>query len=386
MSRTEHLETILPGLIPVEVFDYYDGPRFYSCRDIVGQLYVIYWIDETEVNTTWLYSRVSPERYASLKQGIVTVAFALANPEEGSAFVVKSSSSGVFIEEIPKNLIDFEWLPPADVRLSLQVETLPTKTASALEVATRANRQVFDLAFERISNSYEMSCGKLGRLLDAVQKTIFAFACPPDRDVRKVPEEIKFKSEVLVTGLFASSFGVRLQTKGSDLFSSDESAKALKTLVDLIAAMEDPDKLQIDVHKLNILSRSRFKHLLEMKIEAEISIVADWGAPSGVTLKARASYADISRAITRLEAADDATTQTIQKTGKLVGVDVQSNFFALVVEENEVLKGTLEPSIAMQQFEIPSRINASMRETCVIDPLTDREKWTYVLLSATKAS
>jgi hypothetical protein len=33
----------------LEVFDYFDGPKFYSCKDLVGQLYLAYWIDQTEL-------------------------------------------------------------------------------------------------------------------------------------------------------------------------------------------------------------------------------------------------------------------------------------------------------------------------------------------------
>ena len=54
MSRAEYLAVLLPGLSPVEVFDFYDGPRFYSCRDVLGQLYIVYWVDDVDGNATWL--------------------------------------------------------------------------------------------------------------------------------------------------------------------------------------------------------------------------------------------------------------------------------------------------------------------------------------------
>lgn len=385
MSRTDHLAALLPGLTPVEVFDFYDGPRFYSCRDVVGQLYVVYWIDEGDDKTSWLYFRVSPERYTSLKQGFVTIAFALSNPEEGYAFVVHITSDGVSIDEVQAEQIDPEWLPPIDERLSVVAITLPERSVSAVEAAKSGNRQVFDLAFQKNSNTYEMGCGKLGRLLDAVQSTVFAFACAPNRDIRRVPEEVKFNNEVLVTDVFASSFGIRLKTKGADLFSNDDSARALQTLTELIAVLSVPETLSSNLHRLNILGRSRFKHLLRVMVDAEISVTADWGAPSGTNRQAHASYSEISRALQELEATDDATTRTVERSGRLVGVDVQSNFFALVANGTEVIKGTLTPSIAQQRFEVPSQVRATIEETCVVDPLTDREKWTYVLLAVSRS-
>lgn len=384
MSRADHLAEVLPGLSPIEVFDFYDGPRFYSCRDVVGQLYVVYWVDEVDRGAKWLYLRVSPERYTSLKQGAVTIAFALTNPEEGYAFIVHTVPDGVSVYEVASEQIDPEWLPPADERLSIEVGTLPGRAAPSVDVARGSNRQVFDLAFQKVSNTYEMGCGKLGRILDAVQNTVFAFACTPDRDVRRVPEEIKFNSEILVTGVFASSFGIRLQTKGTDLFSNDETANALQTLAELIATVSAPEVLSVDLHRLNILGRSRFKHLLRVMIDAEVSVAVDWASPLGLNSQSRASFSQLSVALQALEETDDATTRTVDRSGLLVGVDVQRNFFALVVDGSEIIKGTLAPAIEQRRFEVPSHIQATIEETCVVDPLTDREKWTYILLAASQ--
>jgi hypothetical protein len=382
MSRAEHLARLLAELSPVEVFYVYDGPRFYSCRDIVGQLYIVYWIEDGDERSSWLYLRISPDRYASLKQGGITVASALSNPEEGHAFVVHATRSGVSIDDLKTAQIDPVWLPPSDERLSLETNTLPERIAPAAKAAKSNNRHVFDLAFRKVSNAYEMSCGKLGRLLDSVQNTIFALACPPDQDIRRVPEDVRFNSEVFVTGLFASSFGVRLQSKSADLFPNDKSERALLLFNDLIGALSSPEALSIDLHRLNVLSRSRFKHLLRMMVDAEISVATEWGSPLGANRQSRASFSEISSALRRLEATDEATTQIIKRSGKLVGVDIQSNFFALVLENKELIKGTLASAVATRRFEIPSQISATLQESCVIDPLTDREKWSYVLLLA----
>jgi hypothetical protein len=383
MSRAEHLQALLPGLVPVEVFDFYDIPRFYSVRDSVGQLYLVYWVDEDERGSKWLYLRVSQDRYASVKQGLIPISFALSNPEEGLAFAVQHGAQGTFVAELESTAIEPEWLPPSTDHLSTPALSLPRRGATALETARSSNRQVVDIAFKRLTNSYEIGCGKLGRLLEAVQNTIYAFACPPDRDIRRVPEEVKFNNEAMVTGLFASSFGVRLQSKGADLFQDDRASEALRTLSELVAALALPDTVAADLHQQNILARSRFKQLLRVLVEAEVSLAIDWGTPSGRNNQSQASLAEISRALQRLEATDAATTQIVERFGRLVGVDVQSNFFALVFAENEVIKGTLSPALAMRQFEVPSYIVASVQESCVVDPLTDREKWTFVLLEAT---
>lgn len=454
MAQSDDLDGLIRRLTPFEVFDYYDGPRFYSCRDIDGQTYLVYWVDETESLTSWLYARVSLERYSALKLGSISISDALSKTEDGFVLLVQSSSEGITIDRLRLEQIKPEWLPDSRERLSLENDSLllksepttdlnsqyltpiateqlpsayigpslgplsgqltaatdlaskiqepvtteqlprtyagslpgnemaplPPKLISAIDLASQARRQVFDLAFEKTVNVYEMGAGKLGRLLDAIQNTVYALSCSPTLDIRRVPEEIKQKSEVLVTGLFASSFGIRMQTKGGDLFESGDTERALQTLSELMANLNAPDVLANDLHRLNILARSRFKHLLRVMVDSQVAIKADWGSPFGQNRQAQASFSDIALSLQKLEASDAATSRVVDRVVKLVGVDVQSDFFAVVLDDGDIVKGKLARGLTTRHFAVPSFIKAKLEETSVVDPLTDREKWTYTLL------
>lgn len=380
MTRRDDLRQLIRGLTPVEVFDYYDGPRFYSCRDVVGQMYLVYWVDESEAGTSWLYVRISAERYAALKRGDVAIAYALSRPEDDTVLIVLSGAQEFTVEQLKPAEIQHDWLPDLQDRLAIDHATLPARATSASDLAPRVRRQVFDVAFEKTSNTYEMAAGRLGRLLEAFQNTVYALSCDPTSDIRRVPEETTQRSELMVTGLFASSFGVRLQTKGAGLFEGDDTERALQTLAELIASLSAPDTLAADLHHLNILARSRFKHLLRVMVDSQVSVKADWGTPLGNGRQALASFADIVLSLQKLEASDAATSRVVERSVRLVGVDVQSDFFAVVLDDGEVLKGKLAKGLASRHFEVPSVIKAKLEETSVVDPLTDREKWTYVLL------
>lgn len=380
MDRRDDLQSLVRGLVPVEVFDYYDGPRFYSCRDRVGQLYLVYWVDESESGSSWLYLRISPERYGAVRRGDVPIADALSLPEDGVVLLVLSSSEGFDVSELSAEEIISDWLPERGDRLELPHASLPSSLSSPVDMAQRVRRHVLDVAFSKSSNTYEMAAGKLGRLLEAFQNTLFALSCDPTMDVRRVPEEVKYRSELMVTGLFASSFGLRLQTKGSDLFASDDTAKALETLTHLIEALNRPEMLPDELHRLNILARSRFKHLVRVMVDSQVAVKADWGSPAGNEVSAHASFSAISLALQKLEAAEDATHQTVERQARLVGVDVQSDFFALVLDDGDVIKGKLSKALASKHFEVPSLVTATIEESSVVDPITDREKWSYVLL------
>lgn len=381
MEQRSDLVALVRDLAPVEVFDYYDGPRFYSCRDKAGQLYLAYWVDESEQGSSWLYMRVSFERYGALRRGDVAIAEVLSQPEDGTALLVHSNTTGFSVSQLSAAEIEPEWMPEAGDRLDLPHASLPSSLTTPTDLARLVSRHVFDVAFDKLSNSYEMGAGKLGRLLEAFQNTLYALSCDPAMDVRRVPEDVKQKSELLVTGLFASSFGVRLQTKGTDLFGTDDTARALQILTELISDLSSPDILTSELRRLNILARSRFKHLLRVMVDSQVAVKADWGSPAGEQRHARASFENIALALQKLEASEDATQQTVERPARLVGVDVQSDFFALVLDDGEVIKGKLAKGLANKHFEVPSFVRATLQESSVVDPLTDREKWSYVLLN-----
>lgn len=382
MSSSAYLKSLIRDLKPLDVFEYYDGPKFYSCQDRLGQLFLVYWIDQSENSdaSSWLYLRVSKERYDSLKSGVTPVALALANPEEDIAFVVVSSNQDFEVNEILKDKISESWLPPDDYKLDLPTQTLPAKTTSAQDVARRNNRQVIDIAFDKTSNRFEMAAGKLGQILSSIQSLIDALACDERSNLHRVPEVTKFKSELLVTGLYASSFGVRLQSKGGSLFDSDETSHAIESLAKLIATLQVPESIAEELHSFNVLARSRFKNLLNKLIDAQVSIKTDWGAPSGRTLDAIATYSEILQAFNKLESTEDVSKDIVTLNGELVGVNIESSFFALKVESKEIIKGSLSQEVSHRVFDVPSKINAKVEEICKIDSLTDKEIWTYTLM------
>ena len=53
-------ESPLGTLHMVEVYDFYDGPRLFSCASETGSLYLGYWADQDERGDAWIYVNVSP--------------------------------------------------------------------------------------------------------------------------------------------------------------------------------------------------------------------------------------------------------------------------------------------------------------------------------------
>jgi hypothetical protein len=381
MSSFQNISDEISALVPFEIFDYYDGPRFYSCKDRVGQLFLVYWIDEVANESRWLYQRVSHDRYLAMKAGKISVAWVFSNPEDETIYVVSGTSSGFTVGQLAPENLDPAWLPPTDLFLEIAASALPIKLTSTQEKAKASNRDVFDIAFERLANSSEIGCGKLGRALEALQNTIYSFTASMHGDAKRVTEEIKVSSELLITGVFQSSFGVRLESKQTDLVGDNEPEKAARALVDLLRETAVPENVAMALKKHSVLARSRFKHFLGVVVEAGLTVKTEWATPRSSSIESRSPYADLVATLNKLNETDEATKQISTYAGKLVGVDIESDFFALrILDTGGLIKGKLAKNLESQHFEVPSQVVATIEEACVIDPLTEKEKWTNTLL------
>lgn len=379
-----YLNMEIQNLKPWEVFDFFEGPRFYSCKNQTGQIYLVHWIDEINDCDVWLYSKVSFEKYCALKNKKIDIRSCFENPEEGFSYLVSVASSNEFnINLIKPEEYDSEWLPDDGEFLEHDISstTLPKKVVDIQEAAVANSRQVLDLAFSKAHQTYEIASDALGKILTTVQNYLYSSACSNDVDVRRVPQHIKDENLLMVSGLFAGSFGVRLQSKSSDLFSGSNQNQNLQKFMELLAATEESDRVLEEVKGYNLLSRTRYKAVLQELIAAEVSVKAEWSDPYGKFRVSVIPFHKIKESLRQLEEGESSDTQTVKyEEIRLVGVDIENDFFAIVKNNGELVKGKLDKSLESYQFNVPSIVNVTIEETCKINPVTDKEKWSYKLI------
>lgn len=132
MLNEHYLTETFKNLRPLEIFDYFDGPRFYSCVSKSGQLYLVFWVDETENASSWLYVQVSQERYADLKAGNIAIREAFLQSEEGYVFFITvNKTQELEITPLYGCEIPSDYLPESDDFLSPSQESLNAETLKA---------------------------------------------------------------------------------------------------------------------------------------------------------------------------------------------------------------------------------------------------------------
>ncbi len=152
MLNEHYLKNTLQNLKPLEVFDYFDGPRFYSCISKSGQLYLVFWVDETETTSSWLYVQISHDRYSVFKIGNIAIKDTFLYSEEGYVFLVTvDKNKAVDMTTLSCQDIPLDYLPEPDDFLddSQSQVSLDTDTIKVFIESLKSSSHQLELSEEQ---------------------------------------------------------------------------------------------------------------------------------------------------------------------------------------------------------------------------------------------
>lgn len=102
----------------IEIYDYYEGPKFFCAQNQFRQLMIVYWVDykNNEDAYGWLYLSITDEKLNKLRRGQISVREAYQNPEQGLYLVYTfPNPSDDDTKYINKDEIPNDLLPPHDL-------------------------------------------------------------------------------------------------------------------------------------------------------------------------------------------------------------------------------------------------------------------------------
>ena len=80
--------TILGELEIFEIYEYLNGPRLFVARNNIGTIFLVYWCDEKEEATGWLYLPISEAKLEKLRRKEITLNAAFKEPETNYLYIV----------------------------------------------------------------------------------------------------------------------------------------------------------------------------------------------------------------------------------------------------------------------------------------------------------
>lgn len=331
--------TILGTLALVEVFEYYDFPRLFTCRSASGQHYVAVSTFDDEVESHWIYLPVSSLRLESIHHGGISLRQAFRAPEGGYLVKVTCYSSErrpevayTLPEQVPE-----DDLPSADYTVSAVRPNIAIDLSlSAQQVATATRRETFNYRiFPESANTHEVPARKLGGILTSTQELIDALgqASQGEPTVRgPLPADLLQKTRVNVSHSFPGSFGVQFRAaQFSDLLGESALAAAMGELANLLLAQDYEDLLSNKLHSLKGRVASKYRRLLKELVDIDSGIDLEWGSvEQNAGGKFQLTASQVRSAYTIVDRIDIAMAEEVTVAGKLVGFNSRTKRYEIL--------------------------------------------------------
>ena len=189
----------------VEVYEYYDQPVLYTCKNDVGHFYLVVAADEDDQYLTWLCAAVSTGRLNLIRSGAIDLHDAFADPENTHIVQVKvpySEHASVQVDFVQSNLIPADILPTPCERLDLEIHTLP-ELRNSEEIARARKQEILNLTLNFAGGfRTEASIAPLSKILGGFQETIntVGMVCGNEN---QVTENIRSNMEVSLLAIGA---------------------------------------------------------------------------------------------------------------------------------------------------------------------------------------
>jgi hypothetical protein len=106
----------------VEIYDYFNVPILFSCRNAASHLYIVLFADYLPEYETWLYVEVSLMRLNLIRSGKVNLHDTFSKPEMGrllKAMIPHNNSGELNSEYITPDQLHSDVFPPVNEYLNL---------------------------------------------------------------------------------------------------------------------------------------------------------------------------------------------------------------------------------------------------------------------------
>lgn len=370
----------------VETFEYYDGPKLFSCKDRLGQLYLAVWAEELDDADRWLLVPMTSNRLRYVRSGKMGLRDAFVCSESEHVFEVLTyydnepqATCLLQASEIPD-----EDLPGCAAKLHFSdVGELIALESTISERAYQFHREVLDFALGgALSQAHEIAANLLGAALLRLQNLAYALAIPNLRSRGRMPLGARETYLLKAVAAYPSSFGLRLEANvQSDILGESPMTRPLKLLMDLLEAGDDRERLREMFAVVGPTGLARYRLLLKTIKQGEATVGASWASPTGGHRKARLTFQQLSRVLSIFDEEGELTQNTLPVAGDLVAIDTERDSFKLRSDDRQLYYGSIAKSLSGNQYKVPARVKAELLESFELHPDTGEERVSYELVS-----
>ncbi|BAZ83161.1 hypothetical protein PN497_04490 [Sphaerospermopsis kisseleviana CS-549] len=383
--------TILGQLEIIEVYDFYDKPVLFSCKNKSGLTFIVVCVDSSDFAEIWLYAPVSSSRFQSVIKGDVELRHIFAETEDAFVYQVEipyEDEINVIVKNIECNQIPDDYLPELGQFIQSEFQNIENIEV----VSTQKRREILDFVLKFPDKDIqEAPVGDLGLILSSLQETIDAIGQIKSgkSESHIIPFEIKQKTQVVMSGVFSGSFGIRLEgtVYEEDSLGLGESflGQCFKEFIQLINLGANSEELPA---KLNILKKkTAFKYTEFLIALTRIGISKlhiNWASPGQKVQVGEIEQETISKVIdvinnTKLRAETEICVKV-----KLTQINYNTRTTTLQeVGSRKKYKCSIADSAIkdVKSIEEDSVYVATIQEYAIVSTVLNKEKHEYELLS-----
>lgn len=382
----------LESLKLIHIFEYYDFPLFFISKAPTDELYLNYYIEESEDNIDkWLFCRISINECKHLLEQKISVLELLRKLNKRRRLhhlyidsTVTEPNAKLNIEIVDANNFDLESFPEEDFYVEYDYVTNQKLTKVQEEIIDSK----FKLVLKDFQNSHDIGLDFLLDIFGNLKKTMNDIA----KDVGKnlVGEGYSEEVKLRVDSLQPSSFGIWLKTESDDIFEIPE--KSLSSLFEIMLDITTKSKKEIEEQVLLDESYSfetikSLKNMLTKISENKYTFKLEGntnGDPKVVTFGEN-SYDKLDNLINILKENSEITYEVIEVEGELTSVNTAYNQFRISTTSIGDIRGKISPDLFADlknrniQFRVPSVIKATVRKEIIKDLEEDTTKVKYEL-------
>ena len=233
----------------VEVYEYYDQPVLYSCKNAAGHFYLVVAAAEDAQFLTWLCVAVSIERLNLIRSGKIDLHDAFADSENPYAIQVRvpyKEDATIQTDFIQANQIPEDMLPLSGERLDIETEILPV-LSDAEEIAKSRRQEILNLTLNFAEGpKTQAPIAILSNILGKLQGVINTIGMTFLKSER-ITKDVKRKMQMSLSDVGMGSFVIQVASAEIAQFDShgySYCGRAIEEFLKLLKAGDNYEQLK----------------------------------------------------------------------------------------------------------------------------------------------
>ena len=373
----------------VEVYDYFNVPILFSCRNSVSHLYIVLFADHSPEYETWLYVEVSLTRLNLIRSGKVNLHDAFAKPEMGrllKAMIPHSNSAELGSEYITPDQLHSNVFPPVNEYLNLGDTPLFSET-NLVEIAKSSGREIVGLNFNSIEEySSEAPILPLGKTLTRFQNVINTIRMVRSES-KQINEEIRNSMQLSILAIQPGSFDITLASKKENTIPMWDiptvQGETISEFLNLLRSKDSDSDLKDILKRLQSRVAEEYKRLLISLSESGADTTFSWASPKSDEQETVSLLkSEIPKLIEILQTFQEEQEMSFTVIGELDGLVISGRKFKIKTENKNYTGSILKDAdSSIKNATMSRRYKAEIKEILNKSGATDEiVKTEYLLL------